>query len=296
MQNYWVVLLLVMKHTDWSIYLLHLFLTVFLVVSLGSCVTSRKVNYMQPADRQIPSYADTLNYSDYELQKGDRLYIHVYAIDEKTANYFNGGLSNSTQLLRNNAGNSSTDLYTYVVDNGGCITFPSIGLVPVRGLTTREVKHRLEGLLSGVLVQEGTMPTISVEVQIVQRCFSVIGAQASGRFSITKEKITIFEALAMARDIADFGDRSKVHIIREQEDSTIIKTFDVRSEDIINSEFYYIEPNDVIYIQQIKGQAFGINSAGAAVSVAATTLSFGVFIYTLVDRFIVQKVKNKGEK
>ncbi len=296
MQNYLAVLLLIMKHTAWSTYLLHFFLTALLVVGFSSCVTSRKVNYMQPADKHIPAYADTLNYSDYQLQKGDRLYIHVYAIDENTANYFNGGLSNSTQLLRYNTSNSSTDLYTYVVDNEGCITFPSIGQVPVRGLTTREVKHRLEELLSGVLIQEGTMPNMSVEVQIVQRFFSVIGAQASGRFSITKEKVTIFEALAMAKDIADFGDRSKVHIIREHEDSTIIKTFDVRSEDIINSEFYYVEPNDVIYIQQIKGKSFGINSAGAAVSVAATTLSFGVFVYTLVDRFIIQKVKKEKAK
>ncbi len=285
-----------MRYTDWSKYLLHFLLTAMLVVGLGSCVTSRKVNYMQPADKHIPSYADTLTYADYRLQKGDRLYIHVYAIDEKTANYFNGGLSNSYQLLRNNTGYSSTDLYTYMVDDEGCISFPSIGLVPVMGLTTREVKHKLEELLSGVLVQEGTMPNISVEIQIVQRYFSVIGAQSSGRFPITKEKVTIFEALAMARDIADFGDRSRVHIIREQEDSTVIKTFDVRSEDIINSEFYYVEPNDVIYIQQMRGQAFGINSAGAAVSVTASTLSFGVFIYTLVDRFIVKPVQNKGGK
>lgn len=273
-------------------HIIYLFYALLLVVALSSCVTARKVNYMQPADKHIPAYVDTISYSDYQLQKGDRLYIHVYAIDQKTADLFNGGLSNSTQLLRNNT-SSNIDLYTYMVDDDGCITFPTVGKVEVRGLTTREIKHKLEDLLSGVIVQEGTMPNMSVEVQVVQRFFSVIGAQASGRFSINKEKITIFEALAMAKDIADFGDRSKVHIIRETEDSTIVKTFDLRSADIINSEFYYVEPNDVIYIQKIKGQAFGINSAAAAVSVAATTISFGVFIYTLVDRFIVKPVQRK---
>ena len=272
----------------------YFFLIAVLAVGLSSCVTARKVDYMQPADKHIPAYADTVNYADYQLQKGDRLYIHVYAIDQKTADLFNGGLTNSMQLLRNNYSSSSnTDLYTYMVDNDGCITFPTIGKVLVRGLTTREVKHKLEEALSGIILQEGSMPNMSVEVQIVQRYFSVIGAQASGRFLINKEKITIFEALAMAKDIADFGDRSKVHIVRETEDSTVIKTFDLRSADVINSEFYYVEPNDVIYIQKIKGQAFGVNSAAAAVSVAATTLSFGVFVYTLVDRFIVQPVKRK---
>ncbi|MCM1035142.1 MAG: polysaccharide biosynthesis/export family protein [Paludibacter sp.] len=274
----------------------HFLIALGVTCLLGSCVTARKVNYMQEADKRIPAYADTLSYVDYQLRKGDRLYIHVYSIDKKTADLFNGGLSNSRQLLRNSSVSSNIDLYTYLIDNEGCITFPTIGKVSVRGLTTRQVKHVLEDKLASVIRKQGEMTALSVEVQIVQRYFSVIGAQASGRFQINKEKITIFEALAMARDIADFGDRSKVHIVRETEDSTLVKTFDVRSADIINSEFYYIEPNDVIYVQKIKGQAFGINSAAAGVSVAATTISFGVFIYTLVDRFIVEPIKNNQNK
>lgn len=268
------------------------------MLCLTGCVTSRKVNYMQEPDKRIPAYADTLSYADYRLQKGDRLYIQVYSINEKVAALFNSG-SNGTnmyQQARSGGASGTMDLYTYVVDEEGYINFPTIGKLYVRGMTTREVKHRVEAELVGLEAEQaGAMPSIAVEVQIVQRYFSVIGAAASGRYQIPKEKMTIFEALAQARDIADFGDRSKVHIIRETEDSTIIKTFDVRSEDIINSEFYYIEPNDVIYIQKIKGQAFGINSAGAAVSVAATTLSFGVFVYALVTRF-VDMGKNKSSK
>ena len=134
---------------------------------------------------------------------------------------------------------------------------------------------------------------LSVEVNIVRRNFSVISDHGSGTFSLTKEKVTIFEALAMAGDIGDFGDRSKVRIVREIEGQTQVKVFDVRSEDIVNSEFYYIEPNDVIYIQRIKGQSFGINSAATTVSIAATTLAFGGFIYGLVVRIInrVEKAK-----
>ena len=98
-----------------------------------------------------------------------------------------------------------------------------------------------------------------------------------------KEKMTIFEALAMAGDLGEFSDRSQIKLVREKDGVTTIKTFDVRSKDIINSEFYYIEPNDIIYIRQIPGKSFGINSAGTAVSVVASTISFGVFIYSLVQ-------------
>ncbi len=265
----------------------HLIVLVLTVAfCLTGCVTSRKVNYMQQPDKRIPSYADTLSYEDYRLQKGDRLYVQVYSVNDKVADLFASDSNNNNiyQQVRSGSG-SMTDLYTYVVDDDGNIKFPTVGDLYVRGMTTREVKHLLEKELSGLSVGVGeSMPALAVEVQIVQRYFSVIGAGASGRFPIQKEKVTIFEALAQARDIADFGDRSKVHIIRETEDSTIVKTFDVRSADIINSEFYYVEPNDVIYIQKIKGQAFGINSAAAAVSVTATTISLGVFVYSIYKR------------
>ena len=65
----------------------------------------------------------------------------------------------------------------------------------------------------------------------------------------------------------------------------------MRSEDVVNSELYYIEPNDVIYIQRIKGQSFGVNSVTTTISVAATTLAFGGFIYGLVVR-IMNRVEN----
>jgi polysaccharide export outer membrane protein len=123
-------------------------------------------------------------------------------------------------------------------------------------------------------------------VNIVRRSFSVISDRGSGTFNIPKEKLTVFEALAMAGDIGDFGDRSKVRIVREIEGQTQVRVFDVRSEDIINSEYYYIEPNDLIYIQRIKGQSFGVNSVTTSISVVATTLAFGGFVYGLVVRII----------
>lgn len=129
----------------------------------------------------------------------------------------------------------------------------------------------------------------------MQRSFSIIGMQ-SGRYAIDKEKMTIFEALAMAGNIGEFGDRAQIKLVREKDGKTVIKTFDVRSKDIINSEFYYIEPNDIIYIRKMGGYQFGINSAATAVSVVASTISFGVFVYSLVQLGInaVDKAKAKS--
>lgn len=262
---------------------------ILLPLLMASCVTSKRVNLMQtPGKNGIPQYADTVSYEDYELRIGDRLYIYVYSVDERVDKMFNSSSGTiGMQMMQGGGGvGGSYDLYTYLVQEDGCIDFPMVGRVPVRGMTTREVKRVLEDELSSFIKSYGDYQMMSVEVKIVRRSFSVISDRGSGTFDIQKEKVTIFEALAMAGDIGDFGDRSKVRIVREKEGLTQVKEFDVRSEDIINSEFYYIEPNDVIYIQRIKGQSFGINSVTTTISVVATTLAFGGFVYGLVVRTI----------
>ena len=274
-------------------------LLLLLPLMLFSCVTSKRVNLLQePGKNGIPHYADTLSYEDYELRIGDRLYVYVYSVDERIDKMFNassGGVSSSQMRHSMGGAGGSYDLYTYLVQDDGTIDFPMVGHIPVRGMTTREVKRYLEKELSSFIKGYGDYQMMSVEVNIVRRSFSVISDRGSGTFNIQKEKVTIFEALAMAGDIGDFGDRSKVRIVREKEGSTFVKEFDVRSKDIINSEFYYIEPNDVIYIQRIKGQSFGVNSVTTTISVVATTLAFGGFVYGLVVRTInaVDNAKTK---
>jgi len=273
-------------------------LILLLPLLMASCVTSKRVNLMQePGKNGIPQYADTMSYEDYELRIGDRLYIYVYSVDERVDKMFNSSSGTiGIQMLQGSGGiGGSYDLYTYLVQEDGCIDFPMVGRVPVRGMTTRGVKRVLEDELSSFIKSYGDYQMMSVEVKIVRRSFSVISDRGSGTFNIQKEKVTIFEALAMAGDIGDFGDRSKVRIVREKEGQTQVKEFDVRSEDIINSEFYYIEPNDVIYIQRIKGQSFGINSVTTSISVVATTLAFGGFVYGLVVRTI-NAVENANAK
>ena len=256
----------------------------FAIVSymLSSCVTARKVNYMQEPDKYIPHYADTLSFEDYELRIGDRLYVYVYSLDEKVTAMYNAGGSNASTMRyqMNGSSGGSYDLYTYLIDDDGNIDFPTIGKVYVRGMTTREVKHKLEDELGALLKEIPGYSTVSVEVNIVNRSFSIIGAQ-SGRYMINKEKMTIFEALAMAGDLNEFNSRKEIKLVREKEGVTTIKTFDARSKDLVNSEYYYIEPNDIIYIRQIPGYSFGINSASTVLGVTATTISFGVLIYTI---------------
>ena len=276
-----------------------LFIVSIVALALSSCVTARKVNYMQEPDRYIPAYADTLAFEDYELRIGDRLYVYVYSLDETIMKMYNAGGTNASQM-RQQMGNGSTmygsyDLYTYLIDEEGNIDFPTIGKQYVQGKTTREVKKQLEQELATLLQELPGYNTVSVEVNIVNRSFSVIGAQ-SGRYPINKEKMTIFEALAMVGDLGEFNSRKEIKLVREKNGVTTIKTFDARSKDIVNSEYYYIEPNDIIYIRQIPGYSFGINHVTTVIGVTAATISFGVFVYSIVQTGInhVNKYYGKG--
>lgn len=268
---------------------------------LASCVTARKVNYMQKPDKEIPTYTDTLSFEDYELRIGDRLYVHVYSLNEEVMKMYNAGGSNSSQI-RQQMGHGqmggSYDLYTYLVHEDGNIEFPTIGKIFVQGKTTREVRKELEKQLSTLLQELPGYSTISVEVNVVNRSFSIIGAQ-SGRYMINKEKMTIFEALALAGDLGEFNSRKEVKLVREKNGVTTIKTFDARTEDLVNSEYYYIEPNDIIYIREISGYSFGINHVTTVIGVTASTLSFGILIYTIVqtginhwNKHVTNKPKN----
>ena len=247
-------------------------------VILSSCVTARNLNYMQQSGGNIASYVDSLSFNDYKLKNGDYLYIRVYSIDENLTEILNGSaiVGNNTQATR--LGESPvTDLYTYLIDQQGNIDFPLAGKIHLAGKTVREANGEIEKKLVNVLSE------YSIDIQIVRKYFSVIGEGNSGRFAITKEKMTIFEALAMTGDLGQYSDRGNVQLIREIDGKTIIKSFDLRSVDIINSEFYYIEPNDILYVPTLRQQFFGISSLTNLFSFVLTTYSFGFWVYKLTN-------------
>ncbi len=243
------------------IFLLSLFFT--------SCITSRSVNYLQDPTGSIPAYDNDIGYKEYTLAPFDKLYIHVYSPDEETNLFLNG---NSSLI-----GEQTNDLYSYTIDKNGEIDFPVVGKIRLDGLYIREAKKVIERAVKSYIIDD-----CAVDVKLVERYFSVIGGDINGRFSIYKEKMNIFQALALVGNIGIYGDRTNIKILRETPDGVQIKTFDIRSKDIINSEFYYIQPNDVLYIQEVNSQFFSVTNIGTAFSTVATTLSFGLFIYNMV--------------
>lgn len=247
-----------------------------LLVALSSCVTNRKTHYLQKPDRSIADYPEVYTPADYKIQKSDELDIKVHTLDPESKKIFNA---------RNNTNGTSTimstnqkGLYTYTVYDDGTIDFPYIGAIELAGKNTREAGNAIEEKLVDYVKD------CSVEVRLVNSYFNLICHDKAGRFQITKEKMTIFEALAVAGDLGEYADRKKVKILRQNLDGTTsIREFDLRSKSIIGSEYYYIQPNDIIYVKAFGGQYFRINRFLTALGVTTTTISFGVLIWQVVN-------------
>jgi Periplasmic protein involved in polysaccharide export len=231
---------------------------------LVSCITYKDVNYLQKPNQDVTRYKDSVRFEEYKLQPGDRLSIMVYSLNEETNRLFQGS---SESADGGSGGMASGDLFTYKIDEKGVLTFPYVGQLEATGKTLRGVKDELE---ERIKTQFGNC---YIRVNMANAYFSVIGEGGNGRYPLVKDKLNIFEALAISGDLGSFANRKQVKILRQTLHGTVVKTFDVRSRDIMHTEFYYLQPNDVIYVQKTPSHFFGVTSWSALLGTISTTIS-----------------------
>ena len=256
----------------------HILLIISVVgILFVSCMTPKSINYLQRPSELIPDYPDTVGFKEYRLQKGDYINIRLYSLNEADLSLYNCNTSAATASSDLSADNPIGRLCLFIVDNEGNIDYPYIGQIAVVGKTLREVKFELEEIFNKNIAKY-----ISVDIALANRSFSIIGEGVSKRIAMPHDKITIFQALAMVGDLPMYADRSKVKLVRTTVKGTVVKVFDLRTKKIINSEYYYIQPNDVIYIQQTVAKRVGVAHLANAISIAASTVSLGAIIYKFI--------------
>ena len=206
--------------------------------------------------------------SAYLIQPSDNLFIRVITPDPKWAVMFNTlPVTNTTFSITE----QSTELISYPVLPNGSIDVPYLGEVHVAGKTLQEIKKILEAALADYITD------YDVTVRLVNNYVSLLGdVNLPGRYAIYKDKLNIFQALAMAGDLGDYSDRYKVQIIRQTPDGAAVKELDLTNKNIIYSEFFYVMPNDVIYAQPMKGKFFKMNTF--PFSIVLSTITTGLLI------------------
>ena len=224
---------------------------VTLLLTITSCGTSKSVAYIQNSDSI--NYDNSRYLYDAKIMPKDQLTISVNTVNPEASLPYNLLLQNSYAQGRTLSTTGGT-LMPYLVDNEGYINFPVVGRLKVSGLTKSECENMiLEKIRPYMAETENPVVTVRMSSYSV----SVIGEVARpGSFQVAREKITILEALAQAGDLTIYGVRDKVKLIRE--DATgkkEIHTLDLTNANIVNSPYYYLQQNDIVYVEPNKVKA-----------------------------------------
>ena len=219
-------------------------------VASCSSETYKKINYLQDVNDET-SMSMVIN-KGIIIQPQDQLSIIVNSRDPKMATPFNLSVSTHYSGSELGASSSSTRITGYIVDNAGNINFPSLGTVHVSGLNRWE----LQDLIKDMLSDSGLLRDAVVTVEFLNFKVSVLGeVTAPGTYSVTGDKITIFQALALARDLTIYGQRDNVRVIREQNGKRQIYVLNLTDSEIFSSPAYYLQQNDVVYVTPSKVRA-----------------------------------------
>ena len=267
-------------------------LTVYLIMSLvvlQSCVSHKELISLNGGDpilerglNQPIREGSVLTPGNFIIQPADLLVININAFEGNTTQFL------QQEFASRNLNNGSREygpnaLYynSYEVDAKGYINLPLIDTVKVSGLTTNELKFKLDESYKPYLKMAST------SVKLANLRVTILGeVESPGVHYFFSNQTTILEAISLAGDFTDFGNRQKVKLIRREGTTTKTVLLDLNKPDFLGTEYYFIHPNDLIYIEPIKAKAFdvGAQSVGIVLSVISTAALLANIFFDLQNK------------
>ncbi|WP_276719354.1 MULTISPECIES: polysaccharide biosynthesis/export family protein [Alistipes] len=257
--------------------LMPVILTALLVTS---CASQKRAWYLQDAQPFTPE--QIAENGQIRIKPLDRLTIVVNSKDPELAVPFNSSSSLSSLTGATNYGSATNQsLQIRTVDENGQLEMPVIGKIECKGKTRSELAQAI----ADKIVEGGYINDPTVNVQFADMKISVIGEVARpGHYDVTRDKLSIFDALAMAGDLTIYGIRTDVAVAREVDGVRTIEYLDLTSKELFNSPAFYIQQNDVIYVKpnKYKAQTGEISqNRNFYLSLASTAISVATLIVTL---------------
>lgn len=211
-----------------------------IIVLTVSCVPKRQLSYFNDINEMSEPVVNP------RMQKlimpFDKIYIKVLSIDAQTSQIFN-----TTEELSTASYGRSSGLLGYLVDEGGNVNFPFVGIINVGGLTTSLAADKIQKALSDYV------SNTSIVVKFVENQVTVMGeVQNQGVFNFTQDKLNIYEAIGMGGGITRFGDRKNVILMRHEGEKIMHYRLNLSDSKIASKDYYYILPNDVIVVEPLR--------------------------------------------
>lgn len=225
-----------------------IFLFVLSLLATG-CMSYDKSVYL--GDGKPVESGDGRGLYEYRVMPKDELTITVSTSDPEVSAPFYRKIGQVKGQSNQGQGLNNAKLLDYLVDNTGNIDFPVLGMVKVGGLTTRECEALIRSKLQAHLSET---PTVTVRVSNFK--VSVLGeVKSPGTYSVTDERINIFQALSLAGDMTLLSMRDDVELLREDASGNKqVIHLDLTRADIVNSDYYYLQQNDIIYVKPTKAR------------------------------------------
>ena len=227
-----------------------------LIISLvTSCKPKQNMIYM--SNNNFQQEVSQARYEGLRIQEGDMLEIIVTALDDLAVKPFNRTTMQKTGEEGNAGGNARLGDNQYQVTSDGYIPFPVLGNVYCKGMTKQQLKAELDSRLKQYL----TDPVVTV--RHLNFNISILGDVGSpGQKTSSTERLNIFQALALAGDMRDSANRTNVKLIRYSEESgkDITYNLDLSEASIVNSPYYYLQQNDILYVEPDKNKQIAANT------------------------------------
>lgn len=248
-------------------------LIIISMVVLASCVPNRKVVYVQDSKAMRAQQEENMYFIDEPIDNvirpGDELFIKVTSADETQTNF-----NQDRQTLTRDP-----SLFSYTVDDKGTIKLPYIDKIKLSELTLVAASDLIEEELSQYLLYP------SVFIRFVNNKVTILGeVKNPGVYVFNYKNVNILQAIGYANDVATFGNRGKVTIIREEGDYRSKYTVDLLSDELLTSKYYMIKSNDIIYVEPLKSKKWDMDTVpyDLFLSIASLTIVVLTFMITYI--------------
>ena len=219
-----------------------------LAIVLSSCVPLKKTAYLRIVDDAdtVSNFVNERNI-DYRVQPGDNLFVKIVTLDATTTMLLN-------PLVMQGAGatnDAGIYLQSYTINEAGYLDVPMIGEIFVRNMNVEEIKEAIGEKLKEYLRE------LVVVVKLVNFNITLLGeVQRPGQYKVYQTDINLFEGISLASDMTDFANAQEVAVIRQTKSGSKIQVFDMTKREILSSEYYYLKPNDIVYVRPVRAKQF----------------------------------------
>ncbi len=249
----------------------HFLLLLFIATLICSCGRHRYLQAPDGVSKQDTLYQKSLE--EYRVQSDDMLSIRVLTVNEKYAALFNP-INNQTQAA--NASGPYLYLSSYVVDLEGNVEFPEIGKIHVSGHTIPEIERLVHAKVSETVYDN------QIIVRLLSFRISIVGeVKSPGEYTVYRDQANILQVLALAGDMNYYGNRKEVMIYRTTEKGTIPYSIDLTKRDALSSSIFYLQPNDIVYVQPLPRTIFRVNVTDVITYLSAISSSLALVIAIL---------------